>query len=300
MLEVCTKPCGDRCCRSTHDRSDNGDDAVLVHSALRTHEGNRRISMRVLENDVHLALEVRLFVGEEGTLHCGGTEFGKVARKRGKHEHGRKTCAKTFKSAYAFLGGLLQTFGRCRPENLLVPVPGSAVALGILAFSTDLELHPAHDFAIDRILFKERLELVSREERCRQSLDDDVFCAGPCSRVGRIRKYAEHRFDAIEHGTLFDIDNSAGKFHAFAVSGLHMIFQEAGSDIVGIVLLVCTEIALRKHDRSLFAFNLAERRAVYLLQRGNRIRAAAALDHGLYIFDIVLCKRRSRNDRSQK
>ena len=296
MLEVCPKPCSNRRCRSTHDRTNNSDNAILVHSALRTHKSDSGIGVRVLEDYVHLALEVSLFVGEERTLHSGGTEFGKIAGKRSKHEHGRKTGAETFKSADALLGGLLQILGRSRLEDLLVPVSGSAVTLGVLAFAAKLELHPTHHFAINGILFKQSLKLVCGEEGCGQSLNGDIFSTRPCSRVGRIRKHAEHGFDTIEHGALFDINNSAGKLHSFAVGGLHMVFQEAGCHVVSIILFACTQITFGKHHRSLFAFNLAERGAVNLLQRCNCIRAATVLDHRLYAFNIILRKNRGGED----
>ena len=294
MLEVCTKPCSNRRCRSTHDRTNNSDNAILVHSALRTHKSDSGIGVRVLEDDVHLALEVCLFVSEERTLHSGGTKFSEVTRKRSEHEHGRKTGAETFKSADTFLGGLLQILGRSCLEDLLVPVPCGAVALGVLAFTAKLQLHPAHHFAIDGILFKQSLKLVCGEEGCGQSLNGDIFSTRPCSWVSRVRKHAEHGFDTVKHGALFDIDNSASKFHAFAISGLHMVFQEAGSHIVSIILLACAEVAFRKHHGSLFAFELAERGTIDFLKRSNRIRATTTLDHRLYLFDIVLCKSHGR------
>ena len=250
--------------------------------------------MRILETNIHLALKAGLFVCEKNTLNCSGTKFGIITGKRSKDENRRETCAKTFEGVKSLLGGALQAFGRIALQNFLVPVPRTTVTLRILAFTAKLELHPAHDFAIDRILFKQGLELFGVQERSGQRLDNDILRAGPCRRIRRIRKHAEHGFDTIEHGTSFNIDNGTGKFHSFTVGGFHVVFQEARCHIVSLVTLMATEIAFRKHDRSLFTFRLAKGRAVNLVQRANRIRTATILDHRLNALDITLRKNRRR------
>ena len=112
-------------------------------------------------------------------------------------------------------------------------------------------------------------------------------------RVLGIGENAKHSLDTLVHRALFGEHHGTGKFHAFAVFGSHMVFEELGSKLQGIGALVFAHVAFREEHRRLGTFVLAEVLGFgKLLERGYSLGALAFTDKSLRLRDIVLGKKR--------
>ena len=278
MLEVTAKPGGNGRSRGTHNGADNSHNAILVNGLLRTQKRLGGVSTGIGHAQVHLALESGFFLGENHALDSRRAEFGIVARKGGEHQDRRHTGAAVFQRFKSLLGSVGEVFGYPTCNHLLVPVTGGFVALGILAFAADLQLHPAHNVLVDRVLFQKGLQLVSGQKRGGQRLDGDILGAAACGRVLGVGENPEHGFYTFVDVTLFNQHDGVSQFHAFAVNRVHVVFQESGRKLQGFVALVFTQVAFREHHGGLFARGLAEAGLVDLLERGNRLGTLAVLD----------------------
>ena len=278
MLEVTAKPGGNGRGRGTHNGADNSHNAILVNGLLGAEERLGGVSTGIGHAQVHLALESGFFLGENHALDSRRAEFGIVARKGGEHQDRRHTGAAVFQGFKSLFGGVGEVFGYPACNHLLVPVTSGLVALGILAFAADLQLHPAHDVFIDRVFFQKGLQLFSRQKRSGQRLNGDFLGAAASGRVLGVGQNAEHGFDTFVNAAFFDQHNRMRQFHAFAVNRVHVVFQEARRKLQGFVALVFTQVAFGKHHRSLFASGLTEARLVDLLERGDCLGTLAVLD----------------------
>ena len=264
------------------------DNAVLVHGLLGAHKGDSRVGMRIGDADADLPLETGLFVGEVDTLHGGGAKFGEVTRKRGEHEHRRLAGAEAFQRLETLLGRSAQVLGHTAVHDLLVPVAGGTVALDILAFAANLELHPAHHILVHRVLLEERLQLVGVQEARSERLDGDILGMAAGGRVLGIGEDAEHGLDTVVHGPLLDKRDGTGKFHALAVFRGHVVFQEPRREIQGLGTLMFTQVAFREDHGRLGTLVLAEAGLGNLLEDRDSLGALALADKFLGLGDLVL------------
>ncbi len=244
--------------------------------------------MGIGDPDADLPLEAGLLVGKVDALHGGGTEFRKVTRKRGEHEHRGLAGTETVQRLETLLSRRAEVLGNTAVHDLLVPVAGGTVALRVLALAANLELHPAHHVLVHRILFEERLQLVGVQEACRKRLDSDILGVATGGRILGIGEDTEHGLDTVVDGALLDKHDSTGEFHALAVFRGHVVFEEPRREIEGFGALVFAQVAFREDDGRLGALVLAEAGLRNFLEERNGFGALALADKRLGLRDFAL------------
>ena len=217
-------------------------------------------------------------MSEDYTLDGRCTEFSKISRQGSKHEDRGHTRTAVFQGLKTLLGRARKVFGDFTCHHLLVPVTGGAITLGVLTFTTNLQLQPANNVLVDRVLFEESLKLFGRHKRGGNRLDGHILGAALGSRILGIGQNTEHGFDAFVDAALFDRHDSVRKFHTFTVNRIHIVFQKPRRGLVGFVALVFAQVALRKHDRGLFTRGLAKAGLVDLLEGGDGFGTLPVLD----------------------